>query len=126
MLEDVSDEIGPIEPYNQCMSEHGIALEESGATGLAMYFSQITPSSRFNPGSPDEQWAAYLPAEADALAADRDCRGDEYVRALTLLEPRLDEFELKHAEKLATLAAAWQQILNEATAAGYPPAPRTK
>lgn len=119
MLDEVNSEIGPIEPYNQCMGENGITLEESGATGLAVYFSQAAPTSRYQPNNPNTQWAAFLPIEADALAADRDCREDEYLRALTLLEPRLDTFADDHAEELASYADAWQQLATEATQAGY-------
>lgn len=125
VVDDISDDLGPIEDYDICMKDNDVPQGtdglESGAIGLRMYLEGYRPTSVLNANKPNKAWVTYLEREDQALQADRECREDEYLQGLSILGTKLDDFEADHADALAEAEAGWQTILRDAQQAGFPP-----
>jgi hypothetical protein len=122
LLDQVNEELGPIAPYQKCMTERGVDLQATGETGptaLSMYLQGVMPSSALDRAEPSTEWRTYLDLEGSALEADRACREANYLRGLQLLDQPLADFEAAHAADLRRTATAWQDRYTQATATGY-------
>jgi hypothetical protein len=118
----VEDELGPIEPYNDCMKEAGFELEDP-AGGFGSLWEML--SDRMGPvpvpgERPSDKWVEYLTFEGAALDADANCRSDAYRRSLLLLSDRLEDFEKEHGSELATMREQWRETLSRARDEGMP------
>ena len=118
----VEDELGPIEPYNQCMQQAGFALPDQTG-GVSALWEML--SDRLGPvpvpgEEPGHKWVEYLEFEDDALDADASCRSEVYRRGLLLLSSRLDDFEKEHGGELSATRQQWQETLSRARNNGMP------
>lgn len=125
LLESVDEQLGSIEPYNDCMNEAGIKLDNQRDGYMALW--ETLSNSLGAPPLPDqdtsEDWDEYLDFEDKALDADEECRADTYRQGLVLLAPLLSDFEMTHSQDLADLAEQWEQTAARAVAAGMPQIP---
>jgi hypothetical protein len=123
LLDTVNEQLDPIDSYQDCMSDRGIDVGftgQTGATGLSLYLQGHMPTDQLDRDVPTEAWSKYLSLETDALAADRACRADNYLRGLRLLDKPLAEFEEQHDAALRGAEAAWREVLQTARKAGLP------
>jgi hypothetical protein len=66
-----------------------------------------------------DQWQDFLAYEQAALQVDMNCRGQQHAQAMALLDPQLDQFEKEHADDISRLRTEWQQLVVQASAAGW-------
>ncbi len=122
LVSKADQELGPIERYNDCMKQvgHPVAEFGDGATGLSLYLRSLLPLPPLKGAPASEAWNNYLALEADALSADVDCRKEHHDRGIASLAEDLDAFERDNAQALSEVATYWSDLLEKATAAGYP------
>lgn len=112
MIWSVDDELGPIDPYEECLAAAGIRYQDvadgaGGWQGLYNYLVGKLPEPPLSDEEPSAEWNSYLRLEAHALEADRDCRAEKYREGLAMLSPMLNDFAAKHAEELTRMAGQW-------------------
>lgn len=124
MLTGVERQLGPIGPYTECMKEVGIDYTsasdgEEGWLGLYMYLSTQMPRPPLPGEDAAEAWLQYLDMEERTLAADAECRVDQYEKGLELLGPRLADFREANANGLQAASQNWEKFVTRARAADW-------
>src|SRR5262249_23576925 len=121
--------VGDNDPYDSCMSSHGVELDKSeddGYAGLLEYLDQQRPTYRQIPfldsASDTDAWTTFVDLSDHAFDADEQCRADGHARAMALLQPQLEQFHDDNANALKAVASEWDAIVDEATANGWSPA----
>ncbi len=121
----VEEKMGPTEPYDVCMANAGYDVvfdDVDGYQGLQVLLQSQLPASDLipEPGeSGTDQWQDFLAYEHAALQVDMNCRGQQHAEAMALLDPQLDQFEKEHADDISRLRTEWQQLVVQASAAGW-------
>jgi hypothetical protein len=124
MLASVDKELGPIEPYTECMLDAGVDYTkasngEQGWAGLYMYLSAMIPRPPLPGDEPSKAWSAYLELEQRSLDADTKCRAAQYEKGLELLAPKIDQFREEYGEVLKASQERWEGFATEAKAEGF-------
>lgn len=107
--------------YKQCMADRG--WTSSGAYDTYKLVESHRPAWNEIP-TPGEQetsaWTKFLAFEDSVFSDDIACRADYYHQAIAQIEPLLQAFLTTHKDELTTLDAAWADVRQQATAAGWP------
>jgi hypothetical protein len=123
-LSSVEKQLGPIAPYTTCMEQAGIDYTtasdgEEGWAGLYLYLGAKMPRPPLPGEKADEAWMQYLDLENQSLAADAQCRGDQYAKGLELLGPLLRDLRARNADELQAASETWEGYVTKAAAAGW-------
>lgn len=101
--------------YAQCLSSKGFSAQTHSELIIA---AQAEVGKQKPPGPGDTAGAGWTQAvnfEKSAAAADAVCREPVQQLILTIIPPRLDEFEAKFAADLTAVATQWDALVTQAS-----------